>query len=327
VPLAGPVVLTPRDHSLTVGFAALAFTNPARNRYAYRLEGLGSNWVNTERRRFVTLAALAPGHYRLQLRGSNEDGVWSTPARSVAIIVQPPFWQTSGFRLAALALLAAVIWALYRRRVSHLLALERVRLRIAGDLHDDLSTDLAGIAVAADSVAGRADLPDGARRLLLRVRDSALGLADGVRDVVWALDPEHDTLESTIRRMRRVADTLLAGKEWTFAIAPEATRGEIAMAQRRNLLLVLKEALHNVVRHANAQRVAIDLSEDRGALLLVVADDGVGFDPGSDPPGRGLASMRRRAAELGGTLTIDSSARGGTRLMLRIPRTRDRHRG
>ena len=317
------VTLEPSDTTLEVEFVALAFTQPKKNRYRYRLEGFDDAWVDAEERGFARYTGLDPGHYVFHASGSNADGVWNESGTTLGIVVRPAIWETLWFRALAVLSLVAALFAWHRRRIGRLLEMERLRVRIASDLHDDLSSDLSGVALAAESMARRAELSDEDRTRLAQVRDTARHLVDGVRDIVWAINPEHDTMEATVRKMRQVARDLLVECDWSFEASPAARSGGIDMTHRRDLLLIFKESLHNVVRHARAERVDVDLEMEGSSLLLRVADDGVGFDPATVEAGNGLASIRRRAAVMGAELDLRSHPGRGTRLLVRIPRTRD----
>jgi ligand-binding sensor domain-containing protein/signal transduction histidine kinase len=315
------LTLTHRDDAVTFEFAALNFTDPHKNRYAYRLEGFDPGWVDAGTQRAARYTNLPPGRYTFRVRGSNNDGVWNLEGAALAVTVRPPFWQTSPFRLLVAAVALGLLYAAYRVRVRRLLEVERLRLRIASDLHDDLATDLSGIALVSDVLLRRPTLAGDDRHQLAEVRDTALGMVEGLRDIVWTINPEHDTLDAMVRRMRQVAARLLAGQPYTFEAAVPAGDRAVAMTLRRDVLLIYKEALHNAARHAGAARVAIRLEQRDGRLDLTIADDGRGFDPAAAGDGHGLRSMRARAAALGADLEVTSRPGAGTRLRLglRVP--------
>jgi signal transduction histidine kinase len=196
--------------------------------------------------------------------------------------------------------------------------MERLRIRIAGDLHDDLSSDLSGIAVVADMLRqtdglGAAELSD-----LGTIRDASLHMADGLRDIVWYIDPEHDSLTATVRRMRSVASTLLRGIDHVFHSNIPERDVPLPVNTRRNVFLIFKEAIHNIVRHANATRVEIKIAVAGHRLQLHIADDGQGFDPEAVGDGHGLRSMHRRAEDISGRLEIRSAPGAGTELRLTV---------
>jgi len=166
----------------------------------------------------------------------------------------------------------------------------------------------------------RKDALDAAdRRRIAQVRETALDMVDGVRDIVWYVNPEHDSLEALARRMKRVSSTLLPGREVEMAIELPDVPVAIDMAFRRNVFLVFKELLHNVARHSRAGRIRVRVRGIGDRLALQVQDDGVGFDPALASAGDGLASLRRRASQVGGTLEIQSAAGAGTRVSFEAP--------
>src|SRR5690606_21086259 len=137
-------------------------------------------------------------------------------------------------------------------------------------------------------------------------------MVEALRDVVWYVNPEHDTFAAMAARMRSVAAALLPGVDVAFDAGPEATPARIPMVVRQNVFLIYKEALHNVARHARAQRVAVRFVQQHGRLVLRVEDDGAGFDSSVGAAGHGLKSMQARAAQLGAVLRLESTPGRGT---------------
>ncbi len=312
------LVLSYRDYSVSFEFAALSFTNPTQNQYAYRLEGFDGAWVQPGTRRFARYTNLPPGDYVFRVKGSNDDGLWNEEGVALALTVTPPFWLTWWFRLLVAAAVIGLLTAAYRYRVARLIEVERMRLRIAGDLHDDIGSRLSSIALMSEMVREHVDLPPGEAHRLAQVSKAARELVGALRDVVWFVSPDHDRLDDLAERMRETAGTMLHGTDCSFVGAEKGLPDALSMAFRHNVFLIYKEALHNIVRHARASRVAIRLGTARGTLVLTVADDGVGFDPAAPGSGHGLKSMKHRAEQIGGTLLVESEPGKGTTITLSV---------
>jgi signal transduction histidine kinase len=241
-----------------------------------------------------------------------------------------------------IALIAAGVVTLgvyaYRQRVRRLLEIERIRTRIAADLHDDIGASLSRMAILIEVVKqeGRQsgylnEQNFRTAQMLTEIADSARGLVDSMSDIVWSIDPRRDELGQVITRTRQFAADVFdaQGIEWQFLTSAELEKTKLDPEQRRHLFLIFKEVLNNIARHAAAKTVSMSLTIRGNQLLAEIADDGCGFTPQpvetavavvpKSRGGNGLGNMQTRAAELSGTLTIDSVLGKGTRLILILP--------
>jgi ligand-binding sensor domain-containing protein/signal transduction histidine kinase len=317
------LVMSPRQRGLVLSLAALHFADPQRNTYAYRLDGFDHDWVQAGTARQVRYTNIPHGSYTLRVRAANPDGVWNERGLALPIVVVPTLAETWWFRASvAVALATLLAWA-YRWRVRRLLELEQLRVRIASDLHDDLSSDLAGIAIATDLLRQRPRLGSEEREQLLELRDRSLRMVEAVRDTVWYVNPEHDSIDALVRRMRRAARQLLGETAHEISVSLPPGSEALDMAARRGIFLIFKELLHNAARHAQASRVEIELAAAGDHLTLHVRDNGIGFEPGKTAHGEGLNNMQRRAREIGAHLDIQSAQGCGTSVTLRMARSRD----
>ncbi len=305
-------------------------------RYQHRLIGLVDQWSRPSSNRLVTYAELAPGTYRFEVRAVNAEGETSDQLASLPFEIPPPWWRRSWF-LAALALLVASLsYGGYRLRLERLLEAERLRTRIATDLHDELGSGLSRISILSE-VVQRELTPEG-RRQRLRLEEigsSARDLLEATSDMVWSIDPRRDDLASLLARLRRFGSELCesAGVHWRLEAPQGAAEIRLGTEKRRHLLLILKEALNNAIRHGRPASVSIKIEVRNGRRLVAeVRDDGCGFDPAeiaertSSWQGYGLSSMDERARILGGKLAVDSRKGSGTRVSLSIPLARQRSR-
>jgi ligand-binding sensor domain-containing protein/signal transduction histidine kinase len=302
-------------------FAALDFTNPAKNTYAYMMEGFDREWIYTGNRRYASYTNLDPGDYVFKVKGANNDGVWNEAGTSVQIIITPPFWQRWWFRILTAAVIIAVLTAAYNYRVSKLLEMERMRVRIASDLHDDIGSSLSSIALITDMVRKNLPPENQGGRQLADVSRAARHTADALKDIVWIITPEHEKVDDIILRMKDAAAKLLVGIDYSFHCTDNAIGSVLDMEFRRNVLLMYKETLNNLAKYSHATHVDITLGELHQMFQMTIKDNGIGFDEATIQHGNGLKNLRHRAEKIGGTIKIRSSPGGGTTvdLIARIP--------
>jgi signal transduction histidine kinase len=198
--------------------------------------------------------------------------------------------------------------------MARLHELERLRLRIARDLHDDVGANLASIALIAEAMEKQPAFGDPADLKLI-----ALRTIDSLRDIVWFIDPARDQLGDLVSRMRDTAPMLLAGIKYDFEVMVPNPDLNLPPAFRRNVFPIFKEALHNTVSHARADRINIILDCRDGVLRLTVKDDGIGFEERRIIPGNGLRNLRRRAAEMNGAVLIQTALGKGTSVEFKAP--------
>jgi signal transduction histidine kinase len=306
----------PDQNRVEVDFVALGFSAGEVLRYQYKLEGAHTDWSAPSTLRTVNFASLASGRYTLRVRALNSEGMMSDPPASVSFTILRPMWLRWWFLTLATLAIGALLLSVYRYRVARVLELAAIRTRIATDLHDDIGANLTRIGLLSE-VARRAhdDAP------LVSIGSIARDSVEAMSDIVWAINPNRESLADLIRRMRHCGDEVftLRDIELTFTAPGAYDALRLGMDLRRDLLLIFKEAVNNAARHSRCTRVSIDLSCADSGLVLSVADDGVGFDTLQESRGHGLANLKRRAARLNGTLELQSVPGKGTTVTLRVP--------
>ncbi|MPY90196.1 MAG: hypothetical protein GEU99_20010 [Luteitalea sp.] len=320
--------LSSRTNQLRIEYFGLAFGVGRTLRYQYRLEGADENWSPPSEEQAVTYARLAPGDYRFTVRlASGSDGA-SPPSASAIFRVLPPMWQRWWFLTLSATVGLALAVGVHRYRVSRLVELERVRVRIATDLHDDIGSNLSKIAllsgVTAQQVAQKS--PEVAQRLS-SIADISQESVDSMSDIVWAIDPAKDRLHDLVLRMRRFASDVFTARDIALHFTAPVADEDLALGAdvRREVFLIFKEAVNNIGRHAACTTAEIELRVEARGLALMIRDDGNGFRPEQNGrAGNGLASMERRARTLGGGLDLTSSPLNGTCITLTIPLRQNR---
>jgi ligand-binding sensor domain-containing protein/two-component sensor histidine kinase len=315
-------------NQLEIKFVSLGFRSGDVLRYQFMLEGADGDWSAPTNQRIVNFANLKPGSYRFRVRAVNADGVVSNEPASIAFTIVPPVWQRWWFIGLVIVGLIAVTHLIYQYHTRRLIELERVRTRIATDLHDDIGASLSKIAILSD-VAGQElstmrDSPVAAP--LAQIADTSRDCVDAMSDIVWAVNPQRDHLSDLTHRMRRFAEDLLDAKDIDFTIRSSLEDKDVPLGAdlRREVYLIFKECINNLVKHSDCTEAAVVFSVTGPWLVVSITDNGKGFEPSSNGNshgmgGHGLASMQRRAHALGGSLQIDSGAGRGTSVTLKVP--------
>ncbi len=299
-------------------YGAMDFTTPQRNHYAYMLLGFDRDWIQAGTRRYASYTHLDPGTYTFRVMASNSDGIWNTAGASMTIVVTPPFWSAWWFRACIVAVLLSAGYGFYRVRLARVLAIERLRSRIARDLHDDIGTNLSAM-VLASQLAGRQELPSQGREFFASIRSLALETQEQMRTIVWMLNPRNDSSAMLVSRMKDEAARVLNAVPHTFTAPVAGLPAPLDLETKRHLFLIYKEGLNNIARHSSASTADIALLCHEKVLELRVSDNGRGFDVGSRSNGNGIDNMKARAQQIGATLIIESALGNGTRLDVKIP--------
>jgi ligand-binding sensor domain-containing protein/signal transduction histidine kinase len=314
--------LGPGQNQLNIDFVGLTFGPGRVMRYQYQLEGADQDWSPWSEQRSVNYANLAPGQYRFLVRAVTGEGLASAEPATITFTILPPFWRRWWFVTLGVILLGSAVYAAHRGRVARLVELERVRTRIATDLHDDIGANLSLIAMLSEVAGGHLhpDTPR-VREWFSTIAATSRDSVDAMSDIVWAVNPKRDQLRDLTQRMRRFADDIFGARDIEFHFhAPEPGRGVKAGADlRREVFLIFKESINNMARHSECTTANVDLQIIGGVLALQMTDNGQGFDPIQEAEGNGLVSMRVRAKRLGGTLAVVSTKGHGTTVTLKAP--------
>ena len=315
------IVLRHDQNFFSFEYAALDIAPQHKHRYAYRLAGIDPEWVQAGSGQTASYTDIDPGSYTFSVKACNADGVWSEPV-ILPIRILPAWWMTWWFKAAAGLALLSGIWLLYRSRVNHLLQIHRMRFDIAGDLHDEIGSNLSSISVETQLLLASPSLAKEQREQLNDISETARETMEAIRDIVWFINPRNDLMEDLQLKLRETAGRLLAGMEWSLELSPQLHFEELDLEVRRNLFLIYKEALTNIVRHSGADSCRIRLSDSSAGYELEIRDNGRGFDAGRAHNESGLLNMHRRAARIKSVLEVTSSPGEGTQIRLVIPHRR-----
>jgi signal transduction histidine kinase/ligand-binding sensor domain-containing protein len=294
-------------------------------RFQYRIAKGNSSaaWSSPIASNLISLAGLSAGRYTLAVRALHRSEPAGADSAFLAFEVAPFIWERWSFQLPLGAALVGLAAAFHRVRLGRLIELERVRSRIAADLHDDLGASLSQVAILSEVASRRSHDADAVRRHTERISALCRDALGATSDMVWAVDPRHDRLSDLDHRMREFATEVLSAREIAlqFDVFPRESNLFLGANLRRQLYFIFKEGINNAVRHSGASHVTVRLRVEKRWITLAIEDDGRGAAAASAAAGagNGLRNIRRRVADLGGSIEAGAASSGGFSLRLRLP--------
>ncbi|MCB0465827.1 MAG: hypothetical protein KDC78_09180, partial [Aequorivita sp.] len=325
------ITLNPSDKIISFTIEAINFTLPEDTKYAYKLEGFDADWVESDNP-IITRSNLDPGNYTLLAKASNNDGVWSENIQLQIVMLPPWYLSWWAYMLYAL-LIAGSIYLLLKLRLQQERKLELARAqerdifrkRSSQDFHDEAGTRITRIALITELAKINAEENSEMQEYLSQIDSNLQELNSGMRDFIWTLDPSKDNAFDTLSRFTEFAGTFCEYGNIQFKsenISENLKAKELNMSERRHLLLILKEAINNSIKHGKPTLINFKVKSKPGMLQLILEDNGKGFNNEEISSGNGLNNMRERAKALGGALKIKSETNGGTKLTLTLETTR-----
>ena len=316
------IALRYNQNNVTFQFAALDFTRPQANKVKFILEGWDKTWITSTDKNF-RYSHLAPGSYLLKVKAANSDGLWNKEEKLI-LIVNAPFWLRTWFYFwMGIGLIICIVYITYfvsqqkiRKRLRLLEkqhAIEAERNRISRDMHDEIGSGLTHIALLSELIQTQQKTERAFRNDIGSISTAARKLVDSMSEIIWALNPQNDSLENLLSYIREQMQQHFEPFKILLKIdfPYEVQDIKLSNEQRRNLYLVTKEALNNVMKHACASNVTLFMCPILNKLNFEVNDDGRGL---SDKKGRaignGLKNMRKRMEDIGGTIEWINSKKG-----------------
>jgi signal transduction histidine kinase len=328
-----PLQLPPRHAKIEFTFTALSFNSPENVQFRYRLKGFDTEWIEAGTQRSAKYPRLPAGNYEFEVTACNEAGVWNKTGFHLPFIVQPFFWQTWWFRVLLVTTFMAAVIAVVRyvsfrrlrqrmRLLEQQAVLDKERARIAKDLHDDLGASMTQMTLVLELALQQRPEPDA---VIGTVQDGLLAAREAIKSLdaaVWAVNPANNTLPELVAYIGQFGMEFLqqANIRCVLDLPDHPPERPVSAELRHSLFLIVKEALNNVVRHAQASEVCLQISITAVALDLLIADNGRGIERKPDDTlADGLRNMRQRAEELNAQFQIESMPDAGTKISVRYP--------
>ncbi len=331
---SGTVHLPPGRGEWEIHYTALSFQAAAKNRFKYKLEGVDPDWVEADTRRVAYYNNIAPGSYTFHVTACNNNGIWNETGAKLRFTLQPHYWQTWWFQslgvMGSLSVVAAgARYATKKRmqlkleRIEQQHAIERERTRIAKDIHDDLGASLTRITFLGELAETDKAKPESVENYVRRIVATARDTVRSLDEIVWAVNPRRDTLNSLVEYVAHYSGEFLEGTNLRCRLDLPDSVPDISLSSevRHSLFLVIKEFLNNTVKHAQATEVSIRMKLEGDSFLITLQDDGCGFAPLEQSEKRhsnGLENMRKRVENLGGLLELHAARKQGTRVSFEV---------
>lgn len=306
------------QNDITISYSSVDLTNGAETKYAYKLIGEDTSWSMADKQRQINFSHLAPGKYTFMVRAYNNNGVWSNETASISFYIRPPFTQTIWFYILIVLGMAAAFYGLYHFRLRQVMKTEQIRSEISKNLHDEVGSTLTNISLSSLLAQKQLQKDSLATPILERIYQDSQNVSEAMREIVWSINPKIDTVGEAFPRMLHYASELLEAKnmELWVKMAPEIEQIKLTMQQRRDLYLIFKEAVNNLAKHSNATQVTINFQLPGKTLVMIIADNGTGFDMETAKKSNGLKNMKERAQNHHWNLNIQSEQGMGTTVKL-----------
>ena len=313
------LTIPPGRGGIEIHYTALSFQAPRKNRFKYLLEGVDPEWVDAGARRSVSYNSVTPGKHLFRVVASNNDGVWNETGATLSLLFVPHYWQTWWFKpvLGLAALL--VLTLLYRTRVTRLRAIERLRIQIAANLHDDVGARLTKVAMVTELVDRETKDSHPNKPHIRNIFSTIREITQAMDEIVWTINPKNDTLDNLANYVFQYAQDYFqdTGVSCRLDVPAQLPDRPLSTEVRHNLFMAVKEALNNTLKHAEASEVRIGLGVADGRMTITITDNGRGFlIDQARAKGNGLENMTRRLAQIGGRLVLESAPGSGTSIRL-----------
>jgi signal transduction histidine kinase len=304
---------------VTVNFSAINYSAPDKVKFAYRIAEKGNNWNYTSQN-FIQSFRLSPGTYTLQVKAANEDGVWSG-TKQLQLIFMPLWYQTWAFDVAVIIAVMMLLYGLYLYRVKQILKVERIRQKLSSDLHDDIGSTLNSVGLFTKM----AMMQHSKDEFLPQIKAGVQNAIESIRDIIWILDKEPETIESIFYRINAFCKPMAkaAGCAVLIDIEPQLVQHSLYGQEKQNIYLVIKEAVNNCIKYAACTTITMQVRQQGNQICISIIDDGKGFEMvagqaeiAEGGSGHGLKNMRLRCAEIKWKLSITSAPGKGTSISL-----------
>ena len=306
---------------ISFGFTSVQLEDNEGITYQYKLDGIDKEWSEYSDRHYASYNSLPHGKYKFSVRAKMINNNTVVPETIYLFKIRPPYYLTLWFFLLAGTMLIAVHYFMYTNRIRHLLKLQRLRTKIASDLHDDIGSTLSSISIMTDLLQSQLDNSIRAEEMIQTIGFNAHNMLESMDDIIWSVNPSNDSFQNLALRIREYSIPLFESKDIQFQIITpdELVKLPLSMDIRRNLFLIVKEAVNNLVKYSDCSLATVRFGYVHSILTVKIEDNGKGFDTKRNYNSRnGLKNIKLRADQIHGKLSILSESGKGTTISLTV---------
>jgi signal transduction histidine kinase len=326
------IVIPPSPERLEINYAAASLNNSKEIRFKYIMNGMERQWVDAADNMKATYTQLPYGQYTFRVKAYTKDNETNYAETFFSIYIKPNFWETPWFNAGVILLAFSTVGgsirlfykSKYKRKLERLQAqhaLEKERIRISKDMHDELGSSLTKMSLLSEIAKKFSNNPETIRKYLADISETGRNVANTMDEIVWAVNPRNDRLDKTIYYIAQFVEEYLAiaGVNLNLQLPDFIPDYFLSAEQRHNLFMVIKEAVNNIVKHSKAKNVEFTIVTSRDDLEIKIKDDGAGIDfEKIGEFSNGLSNMKKRITDINGIITISNIKPSGVLLGIKI---------
>jgi ligand-binding sensor domain-containing protein/two-component sensor histidine kinase len=312
--LSNDITINPGDRLFSFTFMTPDYRSAAQNKFRYKLEGWNDEgWHIFETNNKLSFNSIPAGKYTLRVQVAVAGSNWSKNEWTTSLTVKKPFYNEWWFYVLSLVTVAGIVYAFYRYRLNELIRIQNIRNQISADMHDEIGSTLSSVTFYSQALLMQI-ANEKHRQVLEKIKGNAQQVQEALSDIVWSVKASMDEMENVFSRMQRFGSELLDSKNilFHFEVDEKMNHIKLDMAYRKNFYLIFKEAVNNAAKYAQCKNVWVNITHAGSHATMKIRDDGKGFNSLTQPAGNGLSNMRVRAAQMKGSLTVDSNPGSGT---------------
>ena len=315
-----PVVIHESENIFSISFTAQPYKNNKSVQYEYSIPDISDQWIDNGNSNEILITGLTADDYTIHIRAKDKNNNLISNIGKVYVKIRPYWHNTWLFRIGLLCLVFYLTYLFFQFLQRQRAKVQYIRNDIARDLHDDIGSTLGSISIYSEAASLRLEAGNEkeASEILSKIGSNSRQMIDKMSDIVWSVNSEKDSLFDLFEKMEIFARNVFSVRDmqFTYTLSSNISNRKIDMIERKNIYLIFKEMVHNIIKHSDASIVQMSVYRSDGKIHLTIKDNGKGFDLHENMSGNGLLNMPQRAKEIGGNITIESKVGKGTKVKL-----------